>query len=340
MKYRYLKMLFVMIGLLFMGHTSILVSANAEKLPFVINQATALSDGGEWVQYGGKWKYKFTDGSFAVNRWVKISGKYYHFDADGWMQTGWLKDNGYWYFLNKNGEMLTGWIELSQGTYYCDSSGRMLSSCWKETAPPRTIYGRVYKEKGEYWAYFNASGLMTTDSDMPGCSSGLNDLSHYSYAKPVNSIKYYIGTDSSIPTSSFAGGMTLWAQNTEAAFSRTYDSSNADLFYFNDYEFSDSDIRAATAFFDSDFENFRVTRNCDKNWYYCEIFINAKNYSNIGTDTIAHEIGHMFGLSHRVSELNSIMQKFHFVDADNNPVDDMNYEYLSTDDIAVFNHLH
>lgn len=45
-------MLFVMIGLLFMGHTSILVSANAEKLPFVINQATALSDGGEWVQYG------------------------------------------------------------------------------------------------------------------------------------------------------------------------------------------------------------------------------------------------------------------------------------------------
>lgn len=329
-----------MIGLLFMTQTSILVNAYAIEPSSGICYVMATADGGEWVQYGGKWKYRYSDGSYAVNRWEKINGKYYHFDADGWMQTGWLKDNGYWYFLNKNGEMLTGWIELSQGTYYCDSSGRMLSSCWKETAPPRPIHEHEYEEKGEYWAYFNASGLMTTDSDVQGCTSGLNDLSHYTYAKPVNSIKYYIGTDSIIPTSSITGGMTLWSQNTKAGFSRTYDSSNADLYFLNYLTDPYSQVRAYTAFFDSNFNHFIVSRNCGKDWYYSCIYINLHYSDSIGTDTIAHELGHVFGLSHRVTELNSIMQKFHFFDDNNNPVDDMNYKYLSSDDIAVFNHLH
>ncbi len=47
----------------------------------------------------------FNDGSLATNTWVQIYNTgdqryyWYHFDADGYMQTGWLYLNGYYYYL-------------------------------------------------------------------------------------------------------------------------------------------------------------------------------------------------------------------------------------------------
>lgn len=254
------------------------------------------------------------------------------------MQTGWLKDNGYWYFLNKTGEMLTGWIELSQGTYYCDSSGKMIASRWMKLTPPRKIYGHSYEED-PYWAYFNSSGLMLTDSDCEGCSTGLNDFSHGSYAGTLSNIRYYIGTDTSVSTASFTSGMNLWENGTVADFTRTYNDSIADLYFLNYPDPDDPTTRAFTAVFDENFNNFHRSRSNNENWRYGAIYFNTRDHSDIGPDTVAHEIGHFFGLSHRITELDSIMQKFHFNFDDQSLMNEYNYKYLSDDDLAVFHHI-
>lgn len=66
---------------------------------------------GLWIQEGANWKYRKIDNTFAVSCWVKTpkDGKWYHFDENGYMQTGWLEDqDGKWYYLNPaNGEMMT-----------------------------------------------------------------------------------------------------------------------------------------------------------------------------------------------------------------------------------------
>lgn len=236
--------------------------------------------------------------------------------------------------------MLTGWIELSQGTYYCDGSGRMISSRWMKLSPPGgMINGQPYGN-GTYWAYFNSSGLMVTDSDCEGCSDGMNDFSHGKYAGDLNNIKYYIGTNSSIPIEGFTSGMGLWETNTKANFTRTYNDSDADLFLLNYLDAKDEDTRAITLVFDQNFDVFDPSRNDENNWRYGAIYFNTRDHSNFELDTVAHEVGHFFGLSHRVSELNSIMQKFYFVNADQSPADEYNYKNLSDDDLSVFRHIY
>lgn len=49
---------------------------------------------------------------------------WYHFGADGYMDTGWFKDaDGNWYYLNQasdgtQGTMKTGWFKDTDGNWY------------------------------------------------------------------------------------------------------------------------------------------------------------------------------------------------------------------------------
>lgn len=58
-----------------------------------------------WVEEDGRWKWKLSDGNFASGCWAQVDGAWYHFDADGVMQTGWIEDEGKWYFLKNDGSM-------------------------------------------------------------------------------------------------------------------------------------------------------------------------------------------------------------------------------------------
>ena len=100
-----------------------------------------------WVASNGRWWYRNADGSYPANCWQKIDGSWYHFDAQGWMQTGWLKDGGTWYYLNPSGAMATGWINLGGTWYYLSGSGAMVTG-WQN------IHGA--------WYYFDGSGAMQT----------------------------------------------------------------------------------------------------------------------------------------------------------------------------------
>lgn len=83
---------------------------------------------GSWKYDDRGWWFKNSDGSYPTNIWQLLSyeqkAAWYHFDAEGYMQTGWFKDtDGKWYYLNPAadgtcGSMVTGWKWIDGYWYY------------------------------------------------------------------------------------------------------------------------------------------------------------------------------------------------------------------------------
>ncbi len=80
----------------------------------------------EWRQNSnGQWWY--AEGDSWASGWRYIGGGWYHFDANGIMQTGWVKaEDSKWYYMNSDGLMKTGWLQDATGKqYFLSSSGAM-----------------------------------------------------------------------------------------------------------------------------------------------------------------------------------------------------------------------
>ncbi len=117
-----------------------------------------------WVLTDSTWYYRYPDGSYEKDAWLKVNDKWYLFDRDGKMLTGWQKKDGltyflcdsgemyvgwlksgdYWYYLNRvndgvEGAAHTGWLQSNGKTYYLNQSGVMLEG-WNKV--------------GENWHYF------------------------------------------------------------------------------------------------------------------------------------------------------------------------------------------
>ena len=115
----------------------------ADRVNALLNESKA-----GWTQDDTGWKYKNSDGSFTKDKWQQIDGKWYCFNASGYMKTGWVFYKNVWYYLQKNGSMLTnGWAKDSKGWYYMGSDGK-----------PKTGWLQL----GEKWYYLNSDGLMQT----------------------------------------------------------------------------------------------------------------------------------------------------------------------------------
>lgn len=75
-----------------------------------------------------RWSYYDSDGRRVFNVWKQLLYEetmfWYHFGADGYMDTGWFKDaDGNWYYLNPasdgtQGTMKTGWFKDTDGNWY------------------------------------------------------------------------------------------------------------------------------------------------------------------------------------------------------------------------------
>ena len=114
--------------------------------------------------YSGQWRYYNSDGSFVADSWKQIpyngTMHWYHFDKNGYMETGWFRDiDGSWYYLNQTsdgtvGMMLTGWITdpQDQHRYYLDPvTGRMLTG-WQVIDGVRYYFNEQGPEQsGWYW---------------------------------------------------------------------------------------------------------------------------------------------------------------------------------------------
>lgn len=89
----------------------------------------------DWVQQGDKWAYQETETSYAFNKWVQVGEQWYHFDENGFMQTGWLPIKKKWYYLDLNdGHMKTGWVQdVDDKWYYMDESDGYM---WRNRRTP------------------------------------------------------------------------------------------------------------------------------------------------------------------------------------------------------------
>lgn len=73
------------------------------------------------------WRYRYSDGSYPKNKWVKLDAWYY-FDETGYaFKKGWKKIDGKWYYFSGGCRMLTGWLQLEDKWYYLSESGAMVT---------------------------------------------------------------------------------------------------------------------------------------------------------------------------------------------------------------------
>ena len=120
------------------------VTANFEE---IITRGGSSSSGGggsiitvptiKWIRDERGWRLKNPDQTWAISSWKEVNGIWYHFNEEGYMQTGWYTDiDGNQYYLlptdgSTQGSMVTGWQLIDDKWYYFNmesdgTKGRLL----------------------------------------------------------------------------------------------------------------------------------------------------------------------------------------------------------------------
>ena len=160
-----------------------------------------------WKKDSKGWWYRYSDGSYAMNKWMKSGGAWYYFDEFGYMQTEWKRINGTWYYFGTNGKMQTKWKKIDRAWYYFGTNGKMQTK-WKKI--------------GGKWYYFGAYGAMVTGW------------------QEIDGVQYYFGTENGMVTGyKKIDGKHCFFDKDGAYDPSYYDFSNAkvgDIIYFGNYE--------------------------------------------------------------------------------------------------------
>lgn len=96
----------------------------------------------------GWWVTHVSTGSYPVNQWVYISGYWYYFGSDGYMDTGWLELNGQRFFTYDSGNAATDWVFIGDHWFYFDDNAYMQTG---------------WQYLGDNWFFFYDSGDMATN---------------------------------------------------------------------------------------------------------------------------------------------------------------------------------
>lgn len=93
-----------------------------------------------WLKYEKGWWYREQNGSYPINVWKQINGEFYHFNGEGYMDTGWFSENGVNYWLGEDGAMAHDTTLVVNGLNMAfDSQGAAQSSYKAPTViPPET----------------------------------------------------------------------------------------------------------------------------------------------------------------------------------------------------------
>ncbi len=114
---------------------------------------------GEWKTNGTGWWFETESGWYPIATWQKIDGKWYYFDASGYMASNewvdgyWLSGNGAWEY-----QYIGSWKTNGSGWWFEDESGWYPSSQWQR------IDGK--------WYYFGSDGIMLTNQYVGDCWVG------------------------------------------------------------------------------------------------------------------------------------------------------------------------
>lgn len=98
-------------------------TVNGQKKYLKANEKYAAN---EWLTISGK-KYHFAANGLTDKGMQTISGKKYYFNKDGVMKTGWITEGDFKYYFDKNGPAHIGWLELNGKSYYFDQTGAMVT---------------------------------------------------------------------------------------------------------------------------------------------------------------------------------------------------------------------
>lgn len=308
---------------------------------------------GEWIQADdGRWWYMHNDGTYAKNGWEYINGEWYYFDNNGWMLTGWQSIGGLWYYLGSDGRMCTGWQSIDGSWYYFNTSGVMerdwvkvnglwyylgsdgsmrtgwqsIGGSWYYLGTDGSMRTGWHKIKypgayngDAYYNYFNSNGEFVTDSDYRGCNHGYPTFGDYRYTISPNKITYY-----SFCTTEQNGqinkGVAEWNKNEVSHISKSPAAITADI-TFHSVKLSSKNVLASTVHC----INGEWGGKINGNWTRTKINVN-KDSGIISSGTIAHEIGHAYGLSHRITDPYSIMCQLKY----GRKVDTVQYTDLET----------
>lgn len=189
------------------------------------NDIMLLSSNGQWIQEAnGLWWYRHWDGSYTTNGWESINGKWFYFDASGWMVTGWIYYNGAWYYLYETGEMMTGWIYVNGVYYYCNESGAMqtgwvntggvwyycneTSGAWIDNTGTKMIQ-EAFKYLGNPYVYGGNS--LTNGVDCSGYTQQISLL--FGISIPRTSSSQYASSSKISASSAMPGDMVFTAKS-------------------------------------------------------------------------------------------------------------------------------
>lgn len=130
---------------------------------------------GRWISDNDLWMYQRPDGSMAKGSWEDINGEWYHFTADGIMQTGWQKVGNQMYCFEESGALAEGWRSLTDSDgvkwYFFDENGNAALQ-WKK------IEGK--------WYWFLPSGILNMEE-----------------SRNIDGRRYYFREDGSLKTNEY-----------------------------------------------------------------------------------------------------------------------------------------
>ncbi len=103
--------------------------------------------GGSWKSdENGKRYFLKNSGKCVTNAWRKIGGKIYHFDEDGYAETGWITYKSRKYYADADGKLLVNrWLKKGKKYYYFLANGTLARK-------------RMIKTNKKYY-YVNQSGV-------------------------------------------------------------------------------------------------------------------------------------------------------------------------------------
>ncbi|HIR28156.1 MAG TPA: hypothetical protein IAB84_09350, partial [Candidatus Choladousia intestinigallinarum] len=87
--------------------------------------------GGKWISSATGRKYRYKNGSYAKNVWIKSGSYVYRMNAKGYAQTGWFTYKGVKYYADENGRLyVKKWLNEDGKRYYFQSTGVYAKSKW------------------------------------------------------------------------------------------------------------------------------------------------------------------------------------------------------------------
>lgn len=141
-----------------------------------------------WIQSGNQWYFRYPDGNYQKDGWLRWNDRWYLFDSNGLMLTGWQQKNNNWYYMSDSGAMKTGWVQTNNIWYYLNPNqdgpeGAMVKNCWL-TIDGKTYFmtesGAMaegwYSVQGNYYYFYPGQGHKAVSTNISGFQLDANGI--------------------------------------------------------------------------------------------------------------------------------------------------------------------